>query len=304
MTRSAPGAERVVALLNFLSAHPGQSFGASELARRLSFSKATLLSMLGSLVDAGYLLRHPTSKAYSLGPALIAVGSAAARQFAPVDYALDEMRLLSEELGVQCVAGAVVAGEIVMLARTGEPRPFGTSVSPGQRLPLAPPLGTVYLAWASPDDIDAWLDKLGPDATTSQRQRFLDALGAVRERGFAIGLEAVAKLRLSQALSALPGDAGPERLREIVEGLVAELEHEESVLSEFASSSDPRQIPPGSISHLSAPVFGSDGHVVLAMNLIDLPRDLPPVEIDRYARKLCDAAYRVTKAIGGRQPER
>ncbi|MFS8641241.1 MAG: 3-hydroxyacyl-CoA dehydrogenase family protein, partial [Symbiobacteriaceae bacterium] len=35
MARPAPGVERTVALVTFLSRHPGRSFGLSELARRL-----------------------------------------------------------------------------------------------------------------------------------------------------------------------------------------------------------------------------------------------------------------------------
>lgn len=300
MARPAPGADRLVALLNFLSSHPGESFGVSELSRRLDLNKATVHSILAALTDAGYLLRHPVTKTYSLGPALIAVGSAAARQFAPVDYAADEMRALADEFGVQCVAAAVVAGEIVMLACAGQPRPFGTSVSAGQRMPLAPPLGTVYMAWAGPDEIDAWLRRLGPDATAAQRARFEAVLNAVRQRGYALGLEAVAKVKLSQALAEAPVTAGGDdraHLRDIVEGLIDELAHEESVLSDLAGgTAEP-------ISHISAPVFGPDGRVVLALNLIDLPRQLTAEQIDRFASRLVDSARRVTKAIGGQAPE-
>src|SRR5205807_5671765 len=55
--RPAPGAERVVAVLNFLTAHPDESFTLSELARRLDLNKATCHALLMTLTDAGYLLR-------------------------------------------------------------------------------------------------------------------------------------------------------------------------------------------------------------------------------------------------------
>jgi len=299
MARPSPGVDRTVSLLNFMASRPGEPFSLSELSRRLCLNKATAHAMLNALVDSGYLIRHPAHKTYSLGPALIAVGSAAARQFAPVDYAADEMRQIADELGVQCVAGAVVAGEIVMLACAGQVRPLGTSVSPGQRLPLTPPLGTVYMAWAAPDEIEAWLRKLGPDVTSSEMERFMEALAAVRSKGYATGLEAVAKLRLSRALSEVPlngASVDRQKLRGIVEGLVEELAHEESVLADLAGASSYQ------LSHISAPVFGPDGRVALALNLIDLPRNLNADQIQDFASNLVGATKRVTKAIGGHAP--
>src|SRR5207248_704067 len=73
--RPAPGAERVVAVLNFLTAHPDESFTLSELARRLGLNKATCHALLMTLTEAGYVLRHPTRMTYMLGPALVAAGT-------------------------------------------------------------------------------------------------------------------------------------------------------------------------------------------------------------------------------------
>ena len=71
MARPAPGADRVVRVLDFLAAHPDDRFTLSELARRLELNKATAHALLVTLTDSGYLLRHPTDMTYSLGPALI-----------------------------------------------------------------------------------------------------------------------------------------------------------------------------------------------------------------------------------------
>ncbi len=301
MSRLSPSTDRIVTLLNFLGSRPGESFSLSELARRLDMNKSTAYSIVNTLADEGYLLKNPVTKDYCLGPALIGLGAAASRQFAPVDHAREEMARLAEELGVLCVAGAVVGDEIVMLACAGEPKPLGTSIFPGQRLPLSPPLGTVYMAWASSEEIDNWLRKLGPDATSDQLARFHDALLEVRRRGYATGLEAVAKLKLSKALAELPGDSTNivrAQIRTIVEGLVEELTHEEAVLSDISGQ------PSYQLSHISAPVFGADGRVKLALNLIDLPRQLTPEEVKNFAGRLLEASDRVTRSIGGRKPVR
>ena len=57
--------------------------------------------MLTALTDAGYVLRHPVDKTFTLGPAVIAVGNAAAvRQYEFVDFARGEMQALADELAV------------------------------------------------------------------------------------------------------------------------------------------------------------------------------------------------------------
>ena len=203
MARPAPAIGRTVALLNFLTAHPDETFSLSELARRLDINKATAHAMLLTLTDAGYLLRHPATKSFTLGPALISVGNAAAgRQFEVVDYARDEMRRVSDELGVQCVASATIGEEIVLLGRSGDPEPLGLSVQVGQRLPLVPPLGTVFLAWSGADEIDRWLRHLGPGAADEQLARYRHAVAAVRRRGYSIGLDA-------SRPHSTPGPSGP-----------------------------------------------------------------------------------------------
>src|SRR3954453_392414 len=120
MARPAPATDRAVAVLDFLAQHPDERFSLSELCRQTGISKGTAHGQVAALLDAGYLLRHPADKRLSLGPALVALGAAAAaRQYEAVDDARPEMRALAAELGVQCVASAAFGGDMVLLARTG-----------------------------------------------------------------------------------------------------------------------------------------------------------------------------------------
>src|SRR5919107_5173479 len=121
MGRSAPSVERALAVLDFLAAHPGEEFTLSHLARRLGLSKATCHAVLGTLTRAGYLQRHPERLTYRLGPTLIALGSAAQSDARALDLARDEMRSLSAELALECLASTAVGDEIVILARSGPP---------------------------------------------------------------------------------------------------------------------------------------------------------------------------------------
>ncbi len=295
MSRPAPGVERAVLILNFLAAHPGEEFSLSELARRLELSKATCHAVLTTLTAAGYLIRHPTRAVYRLGPALIALGSAAEQGFAAVDFAREEMRSLADRLQLECLATAAVGEEIVVLARAGVEAPLGVSVRLGQRLPLVPPLGTVFLAWSPPADIDAWLLRVGAGATDRQLDRYRAAVAAVRRRGFAVALDPQARIRLGAVLAELA--EAPQRAGRRAQELVAGLAAEEYALVELEGARTYR------VNHIAAPVFGPDGGVVLALTLVGLPPQLEPADVPHYALDLCRSAALVTKAIHGRPPD-
>ncbi|MBA3652959.1 MAG: helix-turn-helix domain-containing protein [Actinobacteria bacterium] len=284
MARPAPAVDRTVALLNFLAAHPGEPWSLSELARRVGLNKATAHAMLTTLTDAGYVLRHPVDKTFMLGPAVIAVGNAAAaRQFEVVDFARGEMEALADELAVRCIASAAIGEEIVFLAASGDPQPFGLHVVIGQRVPLVPPLGTVFVAWSAPADIDDWLRRLGPNAGDAELQRFRDAVETVRRRGYSLGLEVPA----ARGLMDFEGDS---------RGAFTELGHREYVLLELEHSASYR------LSHIAAPVFGPDGRVALSLNLIGFRHELRAEQVPELAARLTEATARITKAIHGKAP--
>jgi len=296
--RPAPGAERVVAVLNFLAAHPDESFTLSELARRLDLNKATCHALLMTLTQAGSLLRHPTRMNYTLGPALVALGSAAQGQFQAVDFARDEMRTLAEELGLECVASTVVGDEIVILSRSGSPLPFGASVSLGQRLPLVPPLGTIFMAWAAPEDIDGWLQRQHSWATEEQLDRYQAVLTAVRRRGYSVSLDADARVQLGQALAELADDSRSQPVRGMLERLLDELSRDDYFLIDV----DPHATY--KVNTMGAPVFGPDGRVELGLFLVGFRGRLSGEEVAEHGERLVQAARSVTKAIHGAEPDR
>jgi DNA-binding IclR family transcriptional regulator len=285
MPRRAPAVERSIAVLNLLAAHPGERYTLSEIARDLRLNKATLHAILWALTEAGYLVRDPEGKSYGLGPALVAVGTAALSSFSSAEVARPEMDALAEELGLDCIASTVIHGEIVILARAGTPRPFGIVLQPGQRLPLIPPLGAVFVAWSGPEEIETWLGRLGP-ISVETRERFRDAIGAVRERGYSVGLEGDAHL-----LQALRGEG------ETVEEAVKGLRREEYALIDLDRKATYR------LNHVGAPVFGPDGRVALGLFLIGFQGRVPGKDVEVAADRLATAASAVTGAIHGREPD-
>ncbi|MBV8984682.1 MAG: helix-turn-helix domain-containing protein [Acidimicrobiia bacterium] len=296
--RPAPGAERVVAVLNFLAAHPDESFSLSELARRLDLNKATCHALLMTLTEAGYLLRHPTRMTYMLGPALVAIGGAAQGQFQAVDFAREEMRTLAEETSLECIASTVVGDEIVILSRSGAALPFGASVALGQRLPLVPPLGSVFMAWAAPDDIDGWLQRQHSWASEEQLDRYQAALTAVRRRGYAVSLSADARLQVGQALASLGDEGRSQPVRGMLERLLDDLSREDYFLIEVEPGTEYR------VNTMGAPVFGPTGSVELGLFLVGFRGVLRGEDVIEYGERLAQATRNVTKAIHGEEPQR
>ncbi|MFN2544612.1 MAG: IclR family transcriptional regulator [Actinomycetota bacterium] len=286
MPRRAPAVERAIAILNLLAAHPTERFTLSEIARDLDLNKATLHAILWALVEAGYLIRDPDQKTYGIGPALIALGNAATASSPAVDAALPEMRAITDDLGLDCVASAAIHDEIVILARTGTPGPFGLNIQPGMRLPLVPPLGTVFVAWSDQRAIDRYLARVEPEK--GELDRYRGAVDAVRERGYSIGIARGAYRRLVEALK----EAGHAAMEEGVKGL----QEDEYALVELEAQGSYR------LNHIGAPVFAPDGGVTLALFLIGFQDQLPAEQIPRYADRLREAAGRVTKSIQGREP--
>ncbi|MFT5222859.1 MAG: DNA-binding IclR family transcriptional regulator, partial [Glaciecola sp.] len=103
MARRSPAIERCVAVLNHLAAKPDEQYTLSELARDLELNKATAHAMLATLVDEQYVMRDPDTLAYSLGPALIAVGTAARATYPAARLAEAPMAALSEDLQLTCL---------------------------------------------------------------------------------------------------------------------------------------------------------------------------------------------------------
>lgn len=287
MARRAPAVERSIAVLNYLAARPDDRFTLSEIARATDLNKATLHAILGALTESGFILREEERKTYSLGPALVALGGAAVEANPAVQLAMPHMEALSSELGLDCVASAAIEDQIVILTRASSRRPFGIEVEPGQRLPLAPPLGTVFVAWSNQAEIDRWLAKVGPKATNADIQRYRQAVDTVRARGYSLGLGG----------EPIPKDERTVRGRpRTLEDNVRSIRVDEYALVELDNSSAYR------LNHIGAPIFDTQGRVTLAMFLIGFQGDIAAGEVPRYAERLRYACTAVTEKIGGREP--
>ncbi|MFC7307653.1 IclR family transcriptional regulator [Streptomyces monticola] len=290
MVRPALAATRALAVLDHFAAHPERSYSLSELSTALDINAPSLLAVLRSLTDAGYLVRHPGRKTYGLGMSAVAAGHAALTRHRVVDRARHELRALAAESGAAGVISAVAGESIVILGVEG--RPTTPEVWAGQRLPLLPPLGQVFLAWSGAGDIRRWLDRTAAGVPLPAH---LDtALAVVRERGWSAHRDTAARTALGATLAQLADTPRDSELRTRVAESVLAL-GEDYELLEVAPRATYR------LATLSAPVFDQYGTVALALTATGLP-PLAGARVQELAGRLTAVGRVLSQEIGGRPP--
>ena len=176
MARPALSARRSIAMLNFLAANAPEQFTLSDISSRLDINLASAHAVLNTMEDEGYVIRHPRLRTYSLGASVVALGNAALQCHPAIACANDVAQRLSAELELSVAVTAHAGDDIVFLGRMGEHRPRDVEAYAGQRIPLVPPVGAVFVAWGDPAD---WLAK------ADDRTEMESVLGEVRQRGWA-----------------------------------------------------------------------------------------------------------------------
>ena len=296
MSDGASTNNRVIAVINFLAAHPAESFTLSELAEKLNISAGSAHRVLKSLTKSRYLSRHPKHKTYSLGLALVAIGQATLEKHPYVEIAHREMEALSKELGAQTVAVSIVDDEMLTLARAGRPQSSEAITRVGERRPFVPPFGLAHMAWAPKEVLQNYLNIASWQGDDEKSAFLIEALKLVRKRGCSIALAGPALKKMRQAVTAYADNNDEEALRTQVISLTGELSLDELQLTELESTRSYQ------LSHISAPVFNSKGMVVMEIALTGGLDLLSTSEISHYAERLCAVAAFVTSESHGRIP--
>jgi DNA-binding IclR family transcriptional regulator len=274
MPRPALAATRALTVLDFLAAHPTDEFTLSDLAAELGINVSSAHAVLGALTEGGYVVRTPRLRTYSLGPSVVALGSGALERHPAVDHARDEARRLSDELGLGVAVTALAGDDIIFLARVGEHRAREVAIHVGERIPLVPPIGAVFIAWL---DDEPWL------ARAHDRESMQALLDGVRTRGWAVALETEA-----------------HRSAGSVDDLMTELTESEFRGYPVVGSLDAERTY--DVVMIAAPVFGSRGEALVAITLLGLEPGLTAARIAEYGARVRDAGLVATRRSGGRAP--
>ena len=281
--------------LDLLVTHPDERFTLTELVRRTGMSLGSAHAVLAVLEQSGHVTRHPVTKAYSLGPALVVAGVVALEHHPGIEAARGLLAPLAAELGTEAVLTARTVDEIIFVARAGEPTPYGPAMREGERVPLVPPFGAVFMAWAPPDDVEAWLART-PDGSAEAVARCRDALELVRRRGYAVTAGSDAQRMLGDRAFRLTDDPGRAELRDDVAELLAALAREDYPVVDLA---DDQLFDVGMVA---APVFGPEGSVIAAVSAYGFPMGLPAETVMAAGRTVRDTAALATRRANGRPP--
>jgi DNA-binding IclR family transcriptional regulator len=269
MGRQVPAVVRAIEILELLADSPRELLGLSEIARSLAMNKASCHATLTLLADRGYLIRH-ADKTYSLGPGILPLANSFLHDQDALPPARVEMARLSRELNLDCIASSVVDTEIVVLAHIPSPGSFGINMRVGARFPLVPPVGTVFLAWASRDRVQHWLAGVDKQLAPAARARHLDALAVVRDRGYSVAI--------GKGIGERPG-----AISDVDDYLLFELRETE-------------HLP---VVHIAAPVFDPEGTVRLALTVVAFHDQLTSQDVPLVAKRLTAATTHVARTTWG-----
>lgn len=130
-----PNLERGLMILEHLMDHP-QGLQQSEIAAQLRYSKTSVFRVTMTLLEFGYLVRDPETKALRLSRKLLALGNRALGEDNLIAMSLDVLKRLRDAVRETVLMGTIVEDELVVLAQELGSHPFKFSVDLGARLPL------------------------------------------------------------------------------------------------------------------------------------------------------------------------
>jgi flavin reductase (DIM6/NTAB) family NADH-FMN oxidoreductase RutF/DNA-binding IclR family transcriptional regulator len=187
----------------------------------------------------------------------------------------EPLERLAAEIGAVSSVMARVGDEAVFVAVSrADDEPGSPAV--GHRVPLIPPVGTVFCAHASDEEVERWLDRA--KASQEERVGFLASLAAVRDRGYSLTLvprdpaDRVARMSDYSGVDVTP--LHERRVRQMI--------------AESASLYEP-VLDPGRTHDLHSvivPVPTHEAQTRLAVRLSRLPRGASVPQIEEWAAAL------------------
>jgi DNA-binding IclR family transcriptional regulator len=293
--RASPPTGRVVRVLEFMSRHPQDRFGVSDLARRVDLSKPTCLGIVTTLTESGYLIRDGRDKTYRLGPALITLGHKAQESMRVNPAAREELRRLSTRFATTAALSAVVDDRITLLELVA-PQGARVGVEVGQSYPFAPPVGLMFVLWDD-EAVRSWLAKEPTIPLRTDTERLHRVITECRADGYLVERLTPGGQRL-YALMAGMSNSLPDELRALLGEIVSDIGERVYLRSE---ASGPRQRH--DISVISAPVYDHHQRQAMVASL-QIGRALTDAEIADRAHGLIAAADVLTAQLGGVKPPR
>ncbi|GII31641.1 IclR family transcriptional regulator [Planotetraspora mira] len=161
----------------------------SDVARKTDLTRAAARRFLLTLVGLGYV--RTDGRLFSLSPRILELGYAYLSSLSLPEVALPHLERLVAEVHESASVSVLDDGDVVYVARVPTARIMRVTIAIGTRFPAyCTSMGRVLLAWLSPDELDASLERsplerLTPRTTTSPAALRAE-LDRVRAQGWAM----------------------------------------------------------------------------------------------------------------------
>jgi IclR family transcriptional regulator, pca regulon regulatory protein len=161
----------------------------SDVARTTGLTRAAARRFLLTLVGLGYV--RTDGRLFSLSPRVLELGYAYLSSLSLPEVALPHLERLVAEVHESASVSVLDDGDVVYVARVPTARIMRVTIAIGTRFPAyCTSMGRVLLAWLSPDELDASLERsplerLTPRTTTSPAALRTE-LDRVRAQGWAM----------------------------------------------------------------------------------------------------------------------
>lgn len=153
---------RVIQVLDLLC-ESGQPLRLAQISRELDVPKSTLLPILQTMAQRGYISRDDSER-YFPGPALLGAGAAARAVHSPGDSIRSALGKLVDRFGETCYYGVLDGNKVLYMEKVDSPQPLRMLTSIGHRLPAyATGLGKALLMDKTLEQLkQMYPDKLEP----------------------------------------------------------------------------------------------------------------------------------------------
>jgi IclR family KDG regulon transcriptional repressor len=180
--------ERSLAILEYISKRKGP-VGIGDIATALDLPKSTTHRLLELLKARNFVEQAKENEKYEIGIKAIEVGMGGLKNW--VDIASSYVRYISDELGETSFISVFDNGEIVYVYKVEGTKSVITNAQLGTRKPIhCTALGKAIVSNFSLKEVDKILSVKGmakyTEKTIIDRQKYLEELSLVREKGYAI----------------------------------------------------------------------------------------------------------------------
>ncbi|MEQ3549641.1 helix-turn-helix domain-containing protein [Pseudonocardia nematodicida] len=290
MPTAVPALDRTMQILELLRNRPLDPMTLSDISRATGIHKATCASTLTTM--AAYdMVRRDESLRYSIGSRFVGLAHAFSRQYPAFFHGREDVVRLVARTELSCAAIARDGDDLVILDMLGNAQPAHLRMRTGMRVPLVPPVGTIFKAWEPVAEQDAWIDGMIAEFG-GERDEYVGAIAALRARAFSLGGEHDFHLALDTALRQATRAHADDRVLEVAMIVADKIRN----YSTATNGDEP-------INSVIGPIFDAEGRVTMTLNLFGELGSVRRRDLDSIVPSLLGTCARVTQKAGGRLPE-